>query len=69
MNLTPRLFSQFHHVMFENCAKLVESQPDLDEEELEEKAYEITSLYFYYQARDLLMVTRRDDSGWGEGME
>lgn len=66
--LVPKLFSEFHHILFENCAILAESKPWLDEEELEDMAYEITLKQFYYQAVNFLEITRRDRN-WGKGYE
>ena len=66
--LTKKLFEEFHHNLFENCAKLAESKPWLDEEELEDMAYEITSRQIYFQALNFLAITRKDRS-WGRGYE
>lgn len=62
--LVPKLFSEFHHNLFENCARLAEAKPWLDEEELEDMAYEITLKQFYYQAKNFLAITRKDHN-WG----
>lgn len=62
-SLTERFMSMF----LEECAKLSESKPHLDNEELEERAYEITSMYFYLSAKEKLPQVLLSD--WGEGME
>lgn len=62
-SLTERFTSMF----LEECSKLSESKPYLDDEELEEKAYEITSMYFYLSAKEKLPIVLLSD--WGEGME
>ena len=61
---TKKLFEEFHHMLFENCAKLSEAKPYLDEEELEDMAYETTLKQFYYQALNFLTITRKDEN-WG----
>ncbi len=64
--LTPKLFSEFHHQLFENCARLSEAKPYLDEEELEDMAYEIILKQFYYQAVNFLNIENNKTGmvGW-----
>lgn len=61
------LTERFQSMFLEECAKLSESRPYLDDEELEERAYEITSMYFYLSAKEKLPSVLL--SNWGEGME
>jgi len=58
---------RFEKMFLEECAKLAEFHPELDSEELEERAYEITSMYFYLSAKERLPAVLLSD--WGEGME
>lgn len=61
------LTERFNSMFLEECAKLAEYHPELDGEELEERAYEITSMYFYLSAKEKLPMVLLSD--WGEGME
>lgn len=61
------LTERFESMFLAECAKLADSKPYLDDEELEEKAYEITSTYFYLSAKEKLPAVLLSD--WGEGME
>ena len=61
------LTQKFYSMFFDECAKLSEAKPYLDNEELEERAYEITSMYFYLSAKEKLPKVLLSD--WGEGME
>lgn len=54
-------------MFLEECAKLDEFHPEIDGDELEERAYEITSMYFYLSAKEKLPQVLLSD--WGEGME
>ena len=65
---TKKLFEEFHHNLFENCARLAEAKPYLDEEELEDMAFELTQKQFYYQAKNFLEITRKDKNWW-RGLE
>lgn len=72
MNTTNQIFAaslkdRFISMFLEECAKLDEFHPELDGDELEEKAYEITSMYFYLSAKEKLPSVLLSD--WGEGME
>ena len=58
---------RFEKMFLEECARLADSAPYLDGEELEERAYEITSMYFYLSAKERLPAILLSD--WGEGME
>lgn len=58
---------RFQSMFLEECAKLATYHPELDDEELEERAYEITSMYFYLSAKERLPMVLLSD--WGEGME
>lgn len=58
---------RFESMFLEECAKLSEAKPYLDDEELEEMAYEITSMYFYLSAKERLPAVLL--SNWGEGLE
>lgn len=61
------LTERFESMFLEECAKLSEAKPYLDDEELEERAYEITSMYFYLSAKERLPAVFLSD--WGEGLE
>lgn len=61
------LQQRFESMFFEECAKLATYHPELDGDELEERAYEITSMYFYLSAKEKLPAVLLSD--WGEGME
>lgn len=72
MNTTNQIFAEslkdrFISMFLEECATLSEGHPYLDDEELEERAYEITSMYFYLSAKEKLPMVLLSD--WGEGME
>ena len=60
------LTQSFNSFFFETCARLHDAGSDIDDEELEERAYEITSLHFYYLALDDLvkMNVETGRSGW-----
>ena len=58
---------RFQSMFLEERAKLAEFHPEIDDEELEERAYEITSLYFYMVAKERLAAVLLSD--WGEGCE
>lgn len=72
MNTTNQIFAdslqdRFMSIYFEECVKLSRYHPELDGDELEERAFEITSMYFYLSAKEKLPIVLL--SNWGEGME
>ena len=64
--LAPKLFSAFHDLLYQNCEKLHSAKPWLDDEELEEMAYELTQKQFYYQALNFLNIENQKTGmvGW-----
>lgn len=59
---TSFLWQQFHDSFLKNCEKLAISESWLDSEELEEKAVEITTYFFYFLEKEQLQEyhTRTD---------
>ena len=57
-----KLDLQFSEMLLQNLDNLSEHQPYLDDEELEDKAYELTSLQIYYQALNFLDIKKRQDA-------